>query len=95
MYVKVLEGLGDVDPEAWDALTGDDDPFVEHAFLHALEESGSVGGKAGWLPLHLACVQGDGVVAYEVDAPLAPGDAAARDVKGGDTRTGHPRLSTP
>ncbi|HVZ73618.1 MAG TPA: GNAT family N-acetyltransferase [Polyangia bacterium] len=34
----------------WDALVGDDDPFLEHAFLATLEESGSVGERAGCLP---------------------------------------------
>lgn len=28
-------------------------PFTKHAFLSSLEESGSVGGKTGWTPLHL------------------------------------------
>ncbi|MBW2629957.1 MAG: N-acetyltransferase, partial [Deltaproteobacteria bacterium] len=34
--------LGSVDADAWDNLVGDDDPFVEHAFLSLLEKSGSV-----------------------------------------------------
>lgn len=28
-------------------------PFVSHAFLSALEDSGSVGGRTGWTPAHL------------------------------------------
>lgn len=28
-------------------------PFISHAFLKALEESGSVGGRSGWYPRHL------------------------------------------
>lgn len=51
--VEFVSDLGSIDPNAWDALTGDDDPFVEHAFLHALETSGSVGAEAGWLPVHV------------------------------------------
>jgi predicted N-acyltransferase len=35
---------------AWDALAGDDDPFLEHAFLATLEASGSVGERAGCVP---------------------------------------------
>jgi len=38
----------------WDACAGGGNPFVSHAFLHALEESGSVGGRTGWLPQHAA-----------------------------------------
>ena len=37
----------------WDACAGPDNPFVSHAFLVALEESGSAKGKTGWLPQHL------------------------------------------
>lgn len=51
--VELRSGLDGVDAAAWDALTGADDPFVEHAFLHALETSGSVGAEAGWLPIHV------------------------------------------
>ncbi len=34
----------------WDALVDANDPFVEHAFLAALERSGTVGDAAGWRP---------------------------------------------
>jgi predicted N-acyltransferase len=42
-----------VEPSAWDALAGGDNPFVEHAFLRHLETSGSVGPGTGWQPAHL------------------------------------------
>ncbi|HXG82153.1 MAG TPA: GNAT family N-acetyltransferase [Sphingomicrobium sp.] len=35
----------------WDRLAGEGDPFVSHAFLSLLEESGSVGDGTGWTPL--------------------------------------------
>lgn len=35
-------------------------PFISHAFLSALEESGSVGGKTGWTPLHLIARDAEG-----------------------------------
>lgn len=53
MRVELHGSLAKIDPDAWDALTGEDDPFVEHAFLNALETSGSVGGDTGWDPLHV------------------------------------------
>jgi predicted N-acyltransferase len=37
----------------WDACAGQDNPFVSHAFLSALEISGSAKRKTGWLPQHL------------------------------------------
>lgn len=60
--VKVLTGIADVDPAAWDACAGPDNPFLCHAFLLALEESGSVGGRTGWQPAHLAAETADGRV---------------------------------
>jgi predicted N-acyltransferase len=37
-----------------------DNPFVSHAFLRALEESGCVGGRSGWSPAYLLVEDGDG-----------------------------------
>ena len=60
--VKIAQGLKAVPAAAWDACAlrsgarGDDDPynpFVSHAFLSALEDSGCVGAKTGWSPLHV------------------------------------------
>ncbi len=34
----------------WDRMAGADNPFVSHAFLSLLEQSGSVGGRSGWSP---------------------------------------------
>ena len=36
----------------WDACAGPDNPFVSHAFLSAVEDSGSAGSRTGWLPQH-------------------------------------------
>ena len=47
---QIAEHIDDVDASSWDRLAGEDDPFLEHAFLAALEASGSVGGRAGCLP---------------------------------------------
>jgi uncharacterized protein len=37
-------------------------PFVSHAFLSALEDSKSVGGRTGWLPRHLLAKTPDGAL---------------------------------
>src|SRR5690606_33012811 len=39
-----------------------DNPFVSHAFLSALEQSGSVGGRTGWQPYHLLAEDANGVL---------------------------------
>ncbi|MHB1085528.1 MAG: GNAT family N-acetyltransferase [Thiobacillus sp.] len=51
--IRVMQCMADLDPAAWDALAGDS-PFVQHAFLHALETTGCVGPDIGWEPVHLA-----------------------------------------
>ena len=60
--VKVLGSLGEVPAAQWDACAGADDPFLSHAFLSALEESGSVSARSGWLPRHLVVEDGAGTV---------------------------------
>jgi len=47
---KIAGGVSGLNPNAWDRLTDGGDPFVGHAFLSALEESGSVGPGTGWTP---------------------------------------------
>jgi len=55
---RSASSIGSIDQPLWDGLAGDD-PFLEHAFLAALEESGSVGGRTGWSPLPIL-VEEDG-----------------------------------
>jgi predicted N-acyltransferase len=42
---------------AWDALRGDDNPFISHAFLHALESTGCILPEYGWQGHHLGLYQ--------------------------------------
>ncbi len=62
LRLEIGTKLDAIDAAAWDALTGDDDPFVEHAFLRALETSGSVGANAGWEPVHVTAWRGERLV---------------------------------
>ena len=48
--LTTLSSIANVPAHEWDALAGDDDPFLEHAFLLALETSESVGDSAGCVP---------------------------------------------
>ena len=52
--VELARGVGRFGAAEWDALTDGGNPFVSHAFLTALEDSGSVGGRSGWDPVPLA-----------------------------------------
>jgi predicted N-acyltransferase len=62
LEVRVLDAVGRVPAEAWDALVGDASPFLEHAFLSTLEETGSVGGDTGWLPVPVTVWRGERLV---------------------------------
>ena len=49
VIAKIVSGVSGLNGRAWDRLAGDD-PFLSHAFLSALEASGSVGPDTGWTP---------------------------------------------
>ncbi len=71
LSVLRIARLSEIPAVSWDALVGDDYPFVEHAFLHGLEQSGSVGRGTGWLPMHVVVSDGARLVGalplYEKD----------------------------
>ena len=50
LAVKVVSRIAEVPAAEWDVCAGDN-PFVGHAFLGALEESGSATAETGWPPL--------------------------------------------
>ena len=52
--------IHEIDQAAWDACAGLDNPFVSHAFLSAVEDSGSAGPRTGWLPRHAALRDAEG-----------------------------------
>jgi len=52
MPISTLHRLADLDAAAWDALVPGAQPFLRHAFLTAMEDSGSVGAGSGWKPAH-------------------------------------------
>ena len=51
--VRVAGSLAEVDAAGWDACAGTESPFVRHAFLSALEDSGSATAETGWAAQHL------------------------------------------
>lgn len=57
--IPAMEAVSATD---WNALVGDDYPFLRHEFLHALEASGSVGPATGWVPRHQTLWQGESLV---------------------------------
>jgi len=68
--VNLAGSVGSLPVDEWDALTGGGNPFVSHAFLTALEDSGSVGGRSGWDPAPLVIRRADGALAAALPAYL-------------------------
>jgi hypothetical protein len=50
LTVRIASSVGAFDRDEWNALGGNDNPFVSHEFLTAMEDSGSVGPGTGWEP---------------------------------------------
>ncbi len=48
LHAKIAE----IDAADWDACAGAGNPFVSHAFLSTMEDSGSANARTGWLPQH-------------------------------------------
>ena len=65
---SIAARIADIDADAWDACANPDaatfNPFIAHAFLLALEESGSVGERhTAWIPQHITIDDGTGGIA--------------------------------
>ena len=68
--LKVLASIAEVSAKEWDALFGPSPaPFVRHAWLSAMEESGSATPSTGWTPTHLTLWR-DGTLIAAVPAYL-------------------------
>jgi hypothetical protein len=65
--IRVLQTLHDIDAASWDALARGGarlgNPFVSHAFLSALEDSGSAVARTGWKAQHLVLEDAKGSAA--------------------------------
>ena len=61
--VRIGDSVGELPAAEWDALSGGGNPFMAHAFLAAMEDSGSVGGRSGWQPLPFTINGADGKLA--------------------------------
>jgi uncharacterized protein len=72
--IRVEPHIAAIPAADWDACANPDpaiyNPFLAHAFLNALEEVGSVGGRSGWAPQHLVLEAADGSVAGVAPAYL-------------------------
>ena len=64
VQLRVISGLADISAADWDACANPPEkvynPFLRHAFLLALEESGSAVPETGWTGRHLVLEDADG-----------------------------------
>ncbi len=60
LEARLGEGVAAIDAQQWDHVAGAGHPFQSHAFLAALEHSGSVGRGSGWQPLPITISDGAG-----------------------------------
>ena len=63
--VRVVDAAAEVPASVWNGLAlgidgRPDNPFLEHAFFVALEDSGSATKRTGWQPRHLLMTDADG-----------------------------------
>jgi uncharacterized protein len=70
VIAEIASGVSAFDSAEWDALNASVNPFVSHAFLAALEESGSVGKGTGWSPAPIVIGGGDAKLAGALPAYL-------------------------
>ncbi len=59
MHIEIISSLDQVPAAQWNALVRDNNPFVRHEFLAALEHHGCVGPEFGWLPHHILIYRDD------------------------------------
>ena len=62
VVLRIGDGVNSFEATAWDACAGTNNPFVSHAFLSALEDSGSATARTGWQPLPIALNEADGTL---------------------------------
>jgi predicted N-acyltransferase len=60
ILARLGRGVASFEASDWDRCAGSGDPFLSHAFLSALEESGSATARTGWQPVPIAIDGEDG-----------------------------------
>lgn len=63
MSVQIVDRLSTIAPAQWDALVPTGEPFLRHAFLTSLEDSGSLGPRSGWQAEHAVLYKNEELIA--------------------------------
>ena len=63
LRVELMEGVARLPRDEWNALVGDESPFLEWDWLASLEDAGTVGANSGWQPQPLVVREGERLIA--------------------------------
>ena len=68
IHARIADGVTSVAADAWDRCAGSANPFLSHAFLSALEDSGSATARTGWQSVPILIDGGCGELAAAMPA---------------------------
>ena len=68
IVARIADGIAGIAAEDWDRCAGRANPFLSHAFLSSLEESGSAVARTGWQPVPVVIHGPDGRAAAVLPA---------------------------
>jgi len=68
IVARIADGVSSIAAEDWDRCAGPGNPFLSHAFLSSLEDSGSATAETGWQPVPLVIHGPDGKAAAVLPA---------------------------
>lgn len=63
MQISIHQSIAEIPALQWNRLVRDNNPFLDHAFLLAMEQHQCVGEQFGWLPAHIGIVEEGALVA--------------------------------
>lgn len=64
MIIRFIDSIHQLPPIEWDGICKTDYPFIQYAFLAALEDSQSVGKQSGWQTAHIVVYDHDQLIAF-------------------------------
>ena len=63
MQINIHSEISQIPREEWNKLVKDNNPFVRHEFLSALETHGCVSDEFGWHPCHIGIYEEEKLIA--------------------------------
>jgi len=62
MQINIHSEIKQIPSDDWNSLVTDNNPFMHHEFLAALENNGCVSDEFGWRPCHIAITENDSLI---------------------------------